>query len=249
VTGVQEREAAHHDEFAAALDPASMAPTEPDRIEEMLLAAIGPVAGLTVLELGCGHGDLTLQLLERGARVTAIDISSGMVDVVRARAERFCPDAEVEVRVAPAEDVGTEDQSVDIVTGKWILHHVDVAAAAREVHRVLRPGGRGVFFENQALNPLLSIGRRHLVGRFGIHRFGTEDEHPLTRGDYELWRSTFSRLELEYPDFHFLELLSRQLFTHNQQLREATRRLDDRVWRRLPALRPYGYHVILNATR
>jgi ubiquinone/menaquinone biosynthesis C-methylase UbiE len=249
VTGVREREAAHHDEFATALDPASMPPTQPNRIEAMLLAAMGPVAGLRVLELGCGHGDLTLQLLERGASVVAVDISSGMVDVVRARAERFCPGAEADVRAAPVEDTGLEDTSIDLVTGKWILHHVDVGAAANEVHRVLRPGGRGVFFENHALNPLLSIGRTHLVGRFGIRRFGTEDEHPLTRGDYELWRSTFSSLVLEYPDFHFFGLLSRQLFTDSERLREATRRLDEWVWERLPALRPYGYHVILNVTR
>jgi len=249
VTGVREREAAHHDRFAAALDPASMPPTEPDRIERMLLGAIGPVAGLRVLELGCGHGDLTLQLLERGASVVAIDISAGMVDVTRERAKRFRPGADLEARAAPVEDSGVEAASVDLVTGKWILHHVDLAAAAREVHRVLRPEGRGVFFENHALNPLLSVGRRHFVGRFGVRRFGTEDEHPLTRDDYALWSSTFSSLELEYPDFHFFGLLSRQLFTRRPRVREAGLRLDDVLWRRLPAVRPYGYHVIVSVKR
>jgi ubiquinone/menaquinone biosynthesis C-methylase UbiE len=249
VAGIREREAAHHDAFAAALDPATMPPTQPNRIERMLLDAIGPVDGLRVLELGCGHGDLTLQLLERGAAVVAIDVSSGMADVTRERARRFCPSAEAEVRAAPVEESGVEDAAVDVVTGKWILHHVDLAAAASEVHRVLRPGGRGVFFENHALNPLLAAGRRHLVGRFGIHRFGTEDEHPLTRADYALWRSTFSRLELDYPDFHFFELVARQVFTERRRVRGAGRRLDELVWRRLPALRPYGYHVVVSVTR
>ena len=249
VTGVGEREAAHHDRFAAALEPASMPPTAPDHIEQMLLDAIGPVAGLRVLELGCGHGDLTLQLLERGASVTAIDISSGMVDVTRERAERFLGGAELEARAAPVEDTGVPDTSVDLVTGKWILHHVDLAAAANEVHRVLRPAGRGVFFENHALNPLLGLGRRHVVGRFGVRRFGTEDEHPLTRSDYALWRSRFPTLELEYPDFHFFALLGRQLFTERRRVRESARRLDDLVWRRLPAARPYGYHVLVKVTR
>jgi SAM-dependent methyltransferase len=249
VTGVREREAAHHDRFAAALDPAAMPPTEPNRVEAMLHAALGEVSGLRVLELGCGEGDLTLQLLGRGASVTAIDISPGMVDVARARAERFRAEANADLRVAPVEDTGAEAGSFDLVTGKWILHHVDVAAAAREVQRVLRPGGRGVFFENHALNPLLSLGRRHLVGRFGIRRFGTEDEQPLTRADYALWRSTFATFELAYPDFHFFELLARQLFTDNRRLRESTRRLDEIVWRRLPRLRRYGYHVIVKVTR
>ena len=249
MTGIREREAAHHDAFAAALDPAAMPPTEPNRIERMLLDAIGPVDGLRVLELGCGHGDLTLQLLERGAEVLAIDLSSGMADVTRERARRFCPAAAAAVRAAPVEQTGVEDAAVDLVTGKWILHHVDLAAAASEVHRVLRPGGRGVFFENHALNPLLAVGRRHLVGRFGIHRFGTEDEHPLTRADYALWRSTFSRLELDYPDFHLFELVARQIFTERRRARAAGRRLDELVWRRLPALRPHGYHVVVSVTR
>jgi ubiquinone/menaquinone biosynthesis C-methylase UbiE len=249
VTRVREREAAHHDRFAAALDPASMPPTEPDRLERMLLDAIGPVSGLRVLELGCGHGDLTLQLLERGANVVAIDISPGMVDVTRERAKRFRPGADLEARAAPVEDSGVEAASVDLVTGKWILHHVDLAGAAREVHRVLRPGGRGVFFENHALNPLLSAGRKHLVGRLGVRRFGTEDEHPLTRADYALWSSTFSSVELEYPDFHFFGLLTRQLFTRRPRMRKAGLRLDDLLWRRLPAVRPYGYHVIVRVKR
>lgn len=249
MTGIREREAAHHDRFAAELDPASMPPTEPNRIERMLLDAIGPVSGLRVLELGCGHGDLALQLLDRGAHVVGIDVSSGMVDVARARAERFRPNARADLRVAPVEETGVEDGSIDLVTGKWILHHVDLAAAAREVHRVLRPGGRGVFFENHSLNPLLAAGRKHLVGRFGIHRFGTEDEHPLTRADYELWRSTFASLQLDYPDFHFVELLARQLFTERMRVRAAARRVDELVWRRLPALRPYGYHVIVDVRR
>ena len=249
MTGVNEREAAHHDQFAAALDPASMPPGAPDRIEQMLLEALGPVAGRRVLELGCGHGDLTLELLDRGAQVQAIDISSGMVEVARKRAELFRAGGRLEARAAPAESTGVGDGSVDLVTGKWILHHVDLAAAADEVHRVLRPGGRGVFFENHALNPLLALGRRHVVGRFGVRRFGTVDEHPITRHDYAIWRARFPTLELEYPDFHLLGLLSRQLFTENRRVREGAQRLDDLVWRRLPALRPYGYHVVVKVTR
>ena len=226
-----------------------MPPTAPDHIERMLLDALGPVAGLRVLELGCGHGDLTLELLDRGAHVQAIDISSGMVDVTRRRAELFRPSADLRVRAAPVESSGVDEESVDVVTGKWILHHVDLAAAAGEVHRVLRPGGRGVFFENHALNPLLGLGRRHVVGRFGVRRFGTVDEHPITRRDYAIWRARFPTLELEYPDFHFFGLLSRQLFTEQRRIRERAQQLDELVWRRLPVLRPYGYHVVVKVTR
>ncbi len=177
--------------------------------------------------------------------MVAVDVSSGLVEVLRARAERFCPGLPVDARVAPVENTGLDDESVDLVTGKWILHHADVRATGAEIRRVLRPHREGVFFENQGVNPLLAFARAHLVGRLGIPRFGTEDEHPLTREDYAVWRSTFAGLELEYPDFHFFELLSRQLFHRHDGLRSATRRFDRFLWERLPALRPYSYHVIV----
>lgn len=225
-----------------------MPPTEPGRWERMLFESLGDVSGLRVLDLGCGHGELTLQLAARGADVLAIDISPGMVGVTKARAERFCPYAQVEARVAAVEHTGIKEASLDLVTGKWVLHHVDVAAAAAEIRRILRPGGRAVFFENQSLNPLLSYAREHLVGRFGIPRFGTEDEHPLTRSDYALWRTMFSGLALEYPDFHFFELLGRQLFHDHWGIRDGLRRVDRFLWERVPALRPYSFHVIVTAT-
>jgi ubiquinone/menaquinone biosynthesis C-methylase UbiE len=246
---VRAREAAHHDRLASALDPASMPPREPDRLEQMLFASIGDVTGLRVLELGCGDGDITLQLLDRGASVVAIDISPRTVEVARARVERFLPHASAAVTVAAVEDTRLEEGSFDLVVGKWILHHVDVDAAATEIRRVLRPGGRGVFFENQGVNPVLSLARRYLVGRFGIPRFGTKDEHPLSRADYALWRSVFANLELDYPDFHFFELFSRQIFHGSTRLRLLTRRLDLFLWRRLPRLRRYSFHVIVKVTR
>jgi SAM-dependent methyltransferase len=239
---VRRRERAFYDRKAAERTPAEP-PRPPDDYDRSLIAALQPLEGRRVLELGCGRGDLTLQLLDAGAEVTAVDVSPAMVDLARARAggARFL--------VAPVEETGFGSDYFDRVTGKWILHHADVRAGGAEIRRVLRPGGQGVFFENQGVNPLLSFSRAHLVGRFGIPRFGTEDEHPLTRADYRLWSSMFARLELEYPDFHFFELLSRQLFFRHQRLRRTTRRFDRFLWERLPALRPYSFHVIVRMIR
>jgi ubiquinone/menaquinone biosynthesis C-methylase UbiE len=118
-----------------------------------------------VLELGCGAGDLSLELLRRGARLTALDVSPGMVELARARAGRFRPGAEARFVVGAAEQTGLPDESFERVVGKWVLHHLDVAAAARETRRVVRPGGRAAFFENQDRNPLLRLARRRLGGR------------------------------------------------------------------------------------
>src|ERR687895_448069 len=171
--GRSERERAFYDAEAAG-----HAHTRLDAYDESLLDALGPVEGRSVLELGCGAGRLSLELLRRGARLTAIDISPGMVEVARSRA------AGASFEVAPAEETGLPGGSFDLVVGKWVLHHVHVGAAAREVHRLLRPGGRAVFFENQDRNPLLRLARRRLWGSRRLTWVGTQDEHPLSRDDF-----------------------------------------------------------------
>jgi SAM-dependent methyltransferase len=196
------------------------------------------VDGLSVLELGCGAGGLSLQLLQRGAHLTALDFAPRMVELARRRAP------EARFLVAPAEDTGLPDGAFDRVVGKWVLHHVDVAGAAAEVRRLLRPGGRAVFFENQDRNPLLRLARSRLWGSRRLHWVGTSDELALTAADFATLRRTFGEVELAYPSFYFFEALSRAL---GHRAHRPLARLDDLVWRRLPAARPWSWHVLVVA--
>jgi SAM-dependent methyltransferase len=193
-----------------------------------------------VLELGCGAGDLSRELLRRGARLTGLDISPGMVELARSRV------AGASFVVAPAEETGLPDASFDLVVGKWILHHVDVAAAAAETRRLLASGGRAVFFENQDRNPLLRLARSRLWGARRLHWVGTQDEHPLTRADFGVLGETFDSIELSYPSFYFFEALSRAL---RHRLHRPLSRLDALVWRRLPAARRWSWHVLVSCRR
>jgi SAM-dependent methyltransferase len=165
-----------------------------------------------------------------------------MVELARSRAEGLG----ATFLVAPAEHTSLPAESFDLVVGKWVLHHVDVPAAAAEVHRVLTPGGRAVFFENQDRNPLLRVARRRLWGAGRLHWVGTQDEHPLTRQDFDTLRRVFGTVELSYPSFYFFEALSRAL---GHRLHRPLRGLDSLVWRRLPAARPWSWHVLVSARR
>jgi SAM-dependent methyltransferase len=194
-----------------------------------------------VLELGCGAGDLSLELLRRGAHLTALDLSPRMVELAQSRAGvggRFL--------VAPAEDTGLPGEAFDRVVGKAVLHHVDVPAAAREVRRLLRPGGRAVFFENQDRNPLLRAARRRLWGAPHLHWVGTRDEHALGGADFAALAATFDRMDLSYPSFYFFEALSRAL---GHRLHRPLSRLDALIWRRVPAARPWSWHVLVELER
>jgi len=105
------------------------------------LAEFGVAPGETVLDVGCGTGNLVRALLERlspSGRVIAVDIAPRMIEVAR----RKVTDARVEWRNEEARALGLPDGSVDRVICCAVWPHFDGAAAvAREMRRVLRPGG------------------------------------------------------------------------------------------------------------
>jgi len=99
-----------------------------------------------VLEIGAGTGyfSLNLALAGRAERVTATDISPGMLRVLEANAERLGLDVRTEA--CDAQRLPFDDGSFDLVIGHAVLHHLpDLTASFAEFHRVLRPGGWIVF--------------------------------------------------------------------------------------------------------
>ena len=95
-------------------------------------------AGQRVLDLGCGPGALTGELVRRlGAdAVAAVDPSETFVDACRRRHPG------VDVRAGRAEGLPFEDASFDGALAQLVLHFVaDPVRAASELRRVVRPGG------------------------------------------------------------------------------------------------------------
>jgi malonyl-CoA O-methyltransferase len=104
--------------------------------------SLGDVAGLAVLDLGCGTGRHALWLAEAGASVTAIDFSEGMLERARAK-----PGAgRVRFLVHDLQErLPFADASFDRVVSGLVLEHLrDLGAFFAEARRVLRPGGRAV---------------------------------------------------------------------------------------------------------
>lgn len=86
-----------------------------------------------VLDAGCGMGDLMLRM-RTDYQVRGVEIASPYCVVL---AER-----ELEWTQSPLEDLEFEDDSFDAVIATDVLEHViDIHAAAKELTRVLRPGG------------------------------------------------------------------------------------------------------------
>jgi SAM-dependent methyltransferase len=113
-----------------------------------LVAALGPVAGKRVVEVGCGRGELSVYLAKQGAVVTGVDIGPNLI----AAADRLADinGVQVEFRRVDIKALPFPSASADIVVGLAVLHHLsegDLEATLSEAHRVLRADGIAVIAE------------------------------------------------------------------------------------------------------
>lgn len=120
--------------------------------------------GLRVLDVGSGQGIDVAHYARAGARATGIDLTPRHVELARAHLAALGLDAEVVE--GDAEALPFPDGAFDRVSSNGVLHHTpDMAAALREVARVLRPGGeaRIVVYNRGSLHYWIT-----LVGWWGI---------------------------------------------------------------------------------
>jgi len=121
-------------------------PIGQQQVRLKLSKALGGIDGRTfgdALEIGSGTGYFSLNLAQLGViqRLTATDISPGMLRRLAATAEELGLE-NVKTVTTEAEVLPFEDESFDLVFGHAVLHHIpDVARAFAEFRRVLRPGG------------------------------------------------------------------------------------------------------------
>ncbi len=99
-----------------------------------------------VLEIAVGTGR-NLQFYSSSCRLTAVDLSQGMMQIARERAEQW--GKAVEFRIMNAEDLSFPDDSFDTVTSSLsTCTFPDPIAALTEMKRVCRPDGRILLFEH-----------------------------------------------------------------------------------------------------
>lgn len=142
---------AYHDLAASAYDVKwgiDWGSTGQAQVSGKLAKALGdtPRRFPEALEIGAGTGYFSLNLLQAGivGRLTATDISPGMLAELAGTAEQL--GVEIETVVCEAEQLPFEANRFDLVFGHAVLHHIpDLERAFAELVRVVRPGGTVAF--------------------------------------------------------------------------------------------------------
>ncbi|HXV57962.1 MAG TPA: class I SAM-dependent methyltransferase [Gaiellaceae bacterium] len=110
-------------------------------VGERLVERLGVREGEAVLDVACGTGNAALPAAEAGARVTGLDLTPELLERARQRAEGA--GVEIDWAEGDAEDLPFEDESFDVVLSTFgCMFAPRHALVARELARVLRPGGR-----------------------------------------------------------------------------------------------------------
>lgn len=151
---------------------------------------LGDVAGKRIVDFGCGSGANSVLLANRGAHVWGIDISKDLLRLARRRLAVSGREGGAAFIAGSAHDMPFPDDSIDVVFGIAILHHLDLDLVSREVRRVLKPGGRAIFQEPVRNSPVMRFVRSLIPYRApDISPY----ERPLTDEELKRFATSFRK--------------------------------------------------------
>lgn len=260
-----ERERQFHDFWATAIDVEGIrvqdyfeSCTAPEN--RFILQQMGEMSGKRLLDLGCGAGENSVYFAKKGALCVAADYSSGMVKVALQLAA--ANSVEIEGCTANAMALDFPDNTFDFVYASNLLHHLpNPKLAIREMHRVLKPGGKACFWDPLKHNPIINVYRRIAT------KVRTEDETPLDIDIVNFVKSHFSEMTYDtfwlatlwiFLQFYLIEKVDpnqerywKKIIIEQERLQPQYRRLEklDTILKKIPLMKRFAWNIAVVATK
>ena len=225
-----------------------------------ILKQMGDLKDKHLLDLGCGAGENSVYFAKKGARCLATDYSSGMVDVAVNLASKNS--VKVEGKVMDAMALEFPDNTFDFVYASNLLHHLpNPRLTIREMHRVLKPGGKACFWDPLKHNPVINVYRRI------ASKVRTEDETPLDINIVNFVKFLYSETAYDtfwlatlwiFLKFYLIEKVDpnqerywKKIIIEHQRLEPMYSRLEklDVVLKKLPLMKRFAWNLAIVATK
>jgi len=152
---------------------------------------LGNIKDKDVLDVGCGGGWISRLLALKGASVTSFDLSLEGCITTRKKLRESGLRGD-RLSVMDAHSIAFRESSFDAVFITGVLHHLNIAKTAREIHRVLKRGGRFVCYEPLKYGPIMWFLRQIWLKLNGMKEYETtEHEEAITVGDFAPFEQIF----------------------------------------------------------
>ena len=151
-----------------------------------------------VLEVGCGSGLFTTEIIKSEFHLTAIDISPDLLQLAK---QAVSDQKNVVFRLEDVHSTSFLNDSFDAIIGSSVLHHLDLDLALKEIFRILKPGGTIRFTEPNYLNPQIAIQKSHPFIRQMFHESPDETAFLKWKLKKDLITNGFSEVFIENFDF------------------------------------------------
>jgi len=203
---------------------------------------LGDVTGKTVLDLGCGQGENSIALIQRGAYTIGIDISPELIDIARERKRRFgASELGSILFCGSAYDTGLPENSVDGIFSIALIHHLEIPRVQKEMLRILKPGGFVILQEPVRFSRAYAWLRQFFPAQADVSDF----EHPLTREELDVVLFPFRMESLRYFWLPWVGLALRWFPTlEHEAIRWSARMLE-----RWPRLERYATVVVVRLVK
>lgn len=252
IKAMEEEEKIRHNQFAVqekelnvelALDPEAWlrfdGPEPPSNSYFHSVKSLGEIKDRRILDFGCGTGELSTVLAKRGAKVIGFDISFESISRAKRRAKTNGISECCSFFVASAHALPLRDESVDLIIGQAILHHLDPDLSGEEIDRILHKKSLAIFHEAYGASRTLQ-----LIRKFIPVKYADDSLNPRPQLSYEDIQDIGKRFRIwSLEEFQIFSRLDR--ITRNKWFLKCLGRVDAFLLRRFAYLRRFARYAVI----